>query len=98
MKLEFHVFEGGDHVEWLNKVDQYFELDQISEDKKVTIALMHLSGKATNTWNMFKHEFPNSWQGLADLLMREFGPFNKIDYQATLAKMNQLGSVEDYKT
>lgn len=59
---------------------------------------MHLSGKATDTWYMFKHEFPNSWQGLADLLMREFGPFNKIDYQATLAKMNQLGSMEDYKT
>lgn len=38
MKLEFHVFEGGDPVAWLNKVDQYFELDQIPEDKKVTIA------------------------------------------------------------
>lgn len=98
MKLEFQVFEGGDLVEWLNKANQYFELYQIPEDKKVIIASMHLSGKAADTWYMFKHEFPNSWQGLADLLMREFGPFNKLDYQATLAKMTQLGSVEDYKT
>lgn len=72
--------KGGDPIEWLNKTDQYFELYQILEDKKVIIALMHLAGKAANIWYLFRHEFPNSWQGLADLLMREFGPSNKSDY------------------
>lgn len=46
---------------------------------------------------MFRHEFPNNWQGLADFLMREFGGFNKSDYQAALARMSQTGSVEHYK-
>lgn len=59
---------------------------------------MHLSGKAADIWYMFKHEFPGTWQGLAELMMREFGSFNKSDYQAALAKMIQLGSVEEYKT
>lgn len=98
MKLEFHIFEGGDPIEWLNKADQYFELYQVPEERKVAIASMHLSGKAADIWYMFKHEFPNSWQGLSDLLMREFGVFNRSDYQAALAKMTQVGSVEDYKT
>lgn len=98
MKLNFQVFEGGDPVEWLNKADQYFELYQVPKEKKVVIASMHLSGKAADIWYMFKHEFPHTWQGLADLTMREFGSFNRSDYQAALAKMTQVGSVEDYKT
>lgn len=97
MRLEFSVFSGGDPVEWLNKAEQYFELYQIPEDKKLSIATMHLSDKASNRWYMFRHEFPNNWQGLADFLMREFGGFNKSDYQAALARMIQTGSVEHYK-
>lgn len=97
MKLDFQIFEGGDPVEWLNKADQYFELYQVPEEKKLAIASMHLSGKAADIWYMFKHEFPYTWQGLADLLLREFGSFNKSDYQAALAKMTQVGSVDDYK-
>lgn len=46
---------------------------------------------------MFRHEFPNNWHGLAAFLMREFGGFNKSDYQAALARMSQTGSVEHYK-
>lgn len=98
MKLDFQVFESGDPVEWLNKADQYFELYQVLEEKKVAIASMHLSGKAADIWYMFKHEFPSTWQGLANLMMREFGSFNRSDYQAALAKMTQVGSVEEYKT
>lgn len=97
MRLEFAVFGGGDPVEWLNKAEQYFDLYQIPEDKKLTIATMHLSDKASDRWYMFRHEFPSNWQGLADFLMREFGAFNKTDYQAALASMSQTGSVEHYK-
>lgn len=96
MKLDFSLFSGGDPVEWLNKADQYFELYQIPDDRKLYIATMHLAGKASDRWYMFKHEFLNSWHGLADLLMREFAGFNRADYQASLAKMSQTGSVEQY--
>lgn len=96
MKLDFNVFSGGDPVEWLNKADQYFELYQIPEERKLSIATMHLADKASDRWHMFRHEFPNTWYGLADLLMREFAGYNKADYQASLAKMSQTGSVEQY--
>lgn len=97
MRLEFMVFSEGDPVEWLNKAEQYFELYQIPEERRLAIATMHMSDKASDRWYMFRHEFPNTWQGLADFLMREFGGFNKSDYQAALARMSQSGSVEHYK-
>ncbi|PRQ25670.1 putative succinate dehydrogenase (quinone) [Rosa chinensis] len=97
MLLEFSVYGGGDPVEWLNKADQYFEFYQIPEDRKLSIATMHLTDKAYDRWYMFRHEFPNTWQGLADLLMREFSGYNRSKYQAALVRMNQTGSVELYK-
>lgn len=45
---------------------------------------------------MCRHESPNSWHGLADLLMREFARFNRVDYQASFTKMSQTRSVEQY--
>ncbi|XP_024156291.1 uncharacterized protein LOC112164308 [Rosa chinensis] len=96
MKLEFSVFSGGDPVEWLNKVDQYFDFYQIPEDRKLALATMHLSDRAADRWYMFKTEFPNTWMGLSDLLMREFSGHNVVDYQAALARMSQVGSVEQY--
>ncbi|KAM5554117.1 hypothetical protein ABKV19_026048 [Rosa sericea] len=96
MKLEFSVFHGGDPVEWLNKAEKYFEFYQIPEERKLAIATMHLTEKASDRWFMFKHEFPQSWLGLADLLMREFSSHNVGDYQATLARMSQTSTVEQY--
>lgn len=45
---------------------------------------------------MFRYEFPPTWRGLADLLMRECSTHNVIDYQAARAKMSQTGIVEQY--
>ncbi|XP_024196010.1 uncharacterized protein LOC112199194 [Rosa chinensis] len=97
MLLEFSSFGGGDPVEWLNKAEQYFEFYQIPEERKLSIATMHLTDKASDRWYMFRHEFPHTWQGLADLLMREFSSYNRSEYQAALARMSQTGSVEHYK-
>ncbi|PRQ35257.1 putative succinate dehydrogenase (quinone) [Rosa chinensis] len=96
MKLDFPTFSGGDPIEWLNKAEQFFDFYQIPEDRKLAIAAMHLADKASDRWFMFRHEFPPTWLGLADLLMREFSGHNLSDYQAALARMSQTGSVEQY--
>ena len=57
---------------------------------------MHLTSKASDRWFTFKHEFPPTWQGLADLMMREFSSYSRVEYQAALARMNQVGKVEQY--
>ena len=57
---------------------------------------MHLSDKAADRWHLFRHEFPLTWQGLSDLLMREFGTCNLSDCQGALIKLSQSGSVDAY--
>ncbi|KAL6193438.1 hypothetical protein ACLB2K_034522 [Fragaria x ananassa] len=96
VRLEFSSFKGGDPVEWLNKCEQIVEFYQIPEGRKLSLVVMHLSGKASNRWYMFRHEFPQTWQGLADLLMREFSSYNRAEYQASLARMDQTGTVEQF--
>ncbi|XP_050387541.1 uncharacterized protein LOC126803864 [Argentina anserina] len=96
MKLEMPTFGGNDPIEWVSKVEQYFEFYQVPEDRKLAIATMHLVDRASDRWFMFKHEFPQTWSGLCDLLLREFSEHNLGDYQAALARMSQTGSVEQF--
>lgn len=58
MKLELASFGGGDPIEWLHKLEQFYEFYQVPEDRKLAIAVMHLVDKAADRWFMFKHEFP----------------------------------------
>lgn len=97
MRLDFSTFGGGDPIEWLNKAEQYFSLYQIPEDRKVAITAMHLTDAAADMWYLFQHDYPRTWHGFADLMMKQFGSYNRIDYQAALAKLSQVGSVADYK-
>lgn len=83
-------------MEWLHKAEQFFEFYQVPEERKVSIAALHLVDKAADRWFMFKHEFPNSWKGLTKLLMHEFSVHNFGEYQAALARISQEGSVDAY--
>ncbi|XP_004301315.1 PREDICTED: uncharacterized protein LOC101314761 [Fragaria vesca subsp. vesca] len=96
MRLEFAQFDGGDPIEWLNKAEQFFDFYQVPEDRRLAIGTMHLTGKASDRWYMFQREFPQTWQGLTDMLMREFGGYNVSDYQSALGRMSQVGNVDNY--
>lgn len=98
MRLDFTTFGGGDPLQWLNKAEQYFDLYQIPESRKVSIAAMHLTDDAADVWHLFKHQYPGTWQGFADLMMREFGSHNRTDCQAALAKLTQTGTVQEFKS
>lgn len=98
MRLDFTNFGGGDPLQWLNEAEQYFELYQIPEGRKVSIAAMHLIDDAADVWHLFKHQYPGTWQGFAELLMREFGAHNRTDCQAALAKLSQTGTVTEFKS
>lgn len=97
MRLDFPIFSGDDPVDWLNKAKQFFQLYQIPDDRRITIAIMHLVGNAANLWQLYLQDNPLSWNGLVDLLMKYFGTNNKMDHQAVLARMNQTGSVIAYR-
>ncbi|PRQ45666.1 hypothetical protein RchiOBHm_Chr3g0494051 [Rosa chinensis] len=79
MRLHFATFDGGNPVDWLNKLEQYFALYQIPEDRQVTVAVMHLMGEAADMWHLFKDDYPKNWMEFADLMMRQFGSYNRVD-------------------
>lgn len=96
MRLDFPIFNGDDPVDWLNKVEQFFQLYHIPYDRRITTAAMHLVRNAANLWQLYLQDNLPSWIGLVDLLMTHFGANNKIDHQATLARISQTGSVTAY--
>lgn len=50
-KIEFPKFDGTKIKEWLGKAEQFFSIDNTSEEKKVGIASMHFVDEAA-TWNL----------------------------------------------
>ncbi|PRQ30153.1 putative nucleotidyltransferase, Ribonuclease H [Rosa chinensis] len=98
MRLDFQTFGGGDPLHWLNKAEQYFDLYQIPEARRVAIAAMHLVDEAADVWHLFRHHYPGTWVGFTELLMREFGSHNRTDYQAALTKLSQSGTVSEFKS
>ncbi|XP_040372985.1 uncharacterized protein LOC121052317 [Rosa chinensis] len=64
-----------------------------AEDKKVSIAAMHLTDEVADVWHLFRN-----WLGFTELLMREFGSHSRADYQSALIRLNQTGSVSEYKS
>lgn len=97
IRLDFPVFGGEDPVEWINKAEQYFQLYQIPEARKISIAPIYLIGIAASLWQLHLQDNPSSWSALKDLMLKQFGGYNKLDYQAALAKMQQVGSVTEYR-
>jgi len=45
-RVDFPKFEGEDVQDWIYRCAQFFELDAIAANKKVTIAAIHLTGRA----------------------------------------------------
>ena len=45
-RVDFPKFEGDDVQGWIYRSEQFFELDAIAENKKITIAAIHLTGRA----------------------------------------------------
>ncbi|XP_061993942.1 uncharacterized protein LOC133711877 [Rosa rugosa] len=97
IRLDFPVFGGEDPLELLNRAEQFFQLYQIPEEKKISIASMHLTGIAASLWQLHLQDNPSSWSGLVELMMQQFGGYNKLDYQAALAKMQQVGTVTEFR-
>jgi len=66
-RIDFPKFEGDDVQGWSYKCEQFFELDAITENKKVKIAAIHLSGRALVWHQSFMKQFTE-----------EFGLLGKI--------------------
>ena len=83
---------------WLNKAEQYFDIYNItSDEEKVKYVSMHMEGYTYNwylwwkrdnftyTWNLFKNDFFNRFQG-----------FKEDEFFSKLIRLQQVENVEEF--
>ena len=101
-RLEFSRFLGDDPTEWFNRVNQFFEFQNTPETQKVSLASYHLEGEA-NQWWQWIHRLTEeeghvlSWANFKDELWARFGPLECEDFDETLSRIRQGGSLRDYQ-
>ncbi|KAE8698902.1 hypothetical protein F3Y22_tig00110597pilonHSYRG01052 [Hibiscus syriacus] len=101
-KFEFPRFSGDDPTEWLNRVDQFFEFQEIAADQKVHLASFHLEGEANQWWQWFRKAFTDgqgsiSWEAFEDEVRDRFGPPDSEDFDEELSRVRQTGTLQDYQ-
>ncbi|XP_042950056.1 uncharacterized protein LOC122282167 [Carya illinoinensis] len=98
VRVDFPSFHGEDPNGWIYKVNHCFSFHNTLPQHKVRLASFHMEGQAL-VWFQNMEEmgaFPD-WDSFTRALSMRFGPSVYDDPMASLAKLHQTGSVEDYK-
>jgi hypothetical protein len=101
-KLEFPKYFGTDPTEWLTRVDQFFEYQGTLEAQKVSLASFHLEGEANQWWQWLRKAYHEdkkevSWEIFVEELWARFGPTDCEDFDESLSKIRQTGSLREYQ-
>lgn len=99
-RVDFPIFNGDDLKGWVYRCEQFFYVDGTSEDNKVKIAYINLEGRALH-WHqaMLKthlgRELP-IWNDYVRALYLRFGHTLHVDPMAELARLKQIGSIQEF--
>jgi hypothetical protein len=97
VKLEFPCFDGSHTLEWLFQANQFFEYYATADPEPLTIASVHFDQTVVPWYQMLQRARPFlSWQDLSRVIELEFGPSEFERPRASLLKLQQTGSVDDY--
>jgi hypothetical protein len=102
LKMDFPQFFGEEPIIWLDRVAQYFEIQQMPEEQKVTLAAFYLEGEANQWWQWLKKIYaqdakPLVWETFEQDLLARFGPTGYEDFDEALAHIEQKGTVREYQ-
>ncbi|KAL9426907.1 hypothetical protein AB3S75_033647 [Citrus x aurantiifolia] len=56
-KLEFPRYSGDDPTEWFNRVTQFFDYQETTNDQRVVLASFHLEGEANQWWQWLRRAY-----------------------------------------
>ncbi|KAH9671355.1 hypothetical protein KPL70_017339 [Citrus sinensis] len=101
-KLEFPRYAGDDPTEWFNRVTQYFEYQETTDEQKVVVASYHLEGEANQWWQWMRKAYqeegqPVTWETFVDELWARFGPTDCEDFDEALSRVEQTRSLREYQ-
>ncbi|XP_022024279.1 uncharacterized protein LOC110924592 [Helianthus annuus] len=98
-KIEFPRFKADDLTSWLFKVEQFFQLDRVSDATKVRLAAIHFEEKALQWYQSFTGQRIEgevlTWVELIEALKVRFGKLFD-DPMTDLKNLKQISSVQEY--
>ncbi|KAL4377558.1 hypothetical protein GQ457_02G015650 [Hibiscus cannabinus] len=99
-KLLCPRFDGDDFRGWISKLDQYFEAENVPENAKVRVVMLHLEKNALQ-WHQFLAKTQRdlngmAWEDYLKLLRERFAPRGFSDPFSELLALKQSESVEQY--
>ncbi|KAH9704605.1 hypothetical protein KPL70_011534 [Citrus sinensis] len=101
-KLECPKFAGGDPTEWHNRILQFFEYQESTDEQKVSLASFHLEGEANQWWQWLRRAYREenklvTWNDFMEELWARFRPMECEDYNEALSRVKQIGTLRDYQ-
>lgn len=97
IKLDFPRFDGTDVLQWIFKAEKLFDYYNTPDEHRLAIAAVHLEKEVVPWFQMMTRNNPfQSWVGFTRALELEFGPSPYESPRATLFKLTQTHSVNDY--
>ena len=101
-KLECPKFAGGDPTEWHNRILQFFEYQESTDEQKLSLASFHLEGEANQWWQWLRRAYREenklvTWNDFVEVLWAHFGPTECEDYNEALSRVKQTGTLRDYQ-
>ncbi|KAK1300149.1 hypothetical protein QJS10_CPB13g01198 [Acorus calamus] len=100
IKLDFPHFNGGeDTINWVCRVNQFFQFHQTPEEERVALASFHLEGDAQLWYQLLRQERGLlTWQEFCNGVHTQYGPTQFQDFFRELTRLQQDGSIRDYQT
>ncbi|KAL4582748.1 hypothetical protein LXL04_007307 [Taraxacum kok-saghyz] len=97
-KMEFPTYDGKtDPLEWLQRCVDFFEEQQTPADLWVRQATFSLQGRASGWYhNLRRMRDRLTWREFSEECKIRFGPPMSLNPLGELARLRQLGTVEDY--
>ncbi|XP_020092846.1 uncharacterized protein LOC109713256 [Ananas comosus] len=97
-RLDFPSFEGEDPRSWIENCEQYFELYQIPQHQWLSVATMHLIGKA-KTWKQgyFVNKQMVSWDEFTEAVCRRFAQVGERYLIREFSNLKHTGTCEKYQ-
>ncbi|MCH98212.1 hypothetical protein A2U01_0019212, partial [Trifolium medium] len=97
VKLDFPRFDGKNVMDWIFKAEQFFDYYATPDCERLLIASVHLDHDVVPWYQMIQKTNPFlTWSALTRALELDFGPSAYDFPRATLFKLQQSGSVNDY--
>lgn len=97
VKLDFPRFDGTEVLNWIFKVEQFFDYYSTPDNQRLTIAAVHLDKDVVPWYQMITRNNPfRSWGAFTRALELESGPSPYESPRPTLFKLTQSSTISEY--